>query len=121
VPESYPALDRMNARIAACGGMDAVPEADDVLNAASRDLVREVADRYGEAWLGRFGGTNRDSALVRWDGVPVRNFEFDFVLPAFDGDLEDDVLDYRRAPDARRLIRLIDAVAARGGHLLVWS
>lgn len=105
-------------------------EADSELNDASRRVVQEVHDTYGEAWLGNINlyiETRGKPVIWKWDGSTVCNFSCAFVLRAYDAELERLILERDYAPytggreDYKRIEQITSRIAEIGGELLVWS
>ena len=83
--------------IAASGGVLALRESDDVYNDLNRKLIAAFAEVYSSARLGRvnFYGKQRqrfingaESLYKPYTGQKICNFEFDFIVPSCDTELE---------------------------------
>lgn len=111
-------------------GDGCLPEADDEINDASRNVVQAFQDEHGEAWLGLINVYSSDKGkpvLWKWDGSLVLNFSAGFVVPKYDADLERLIHD-RHSPgeySAKKNRSTLEAITIRieelGGVLLLWT
>jgi len=74
-----------------------LPESDNEINNASRNVVKAMHKDHGECWLGKINlyGDDKDKpekALWKYDGGTVYNFSSSFVVPCFDQELVDLIL-----------------------------
>ena len=105
------------------------PEGYSPLNAASRNLVAAYVKEYGQAHVGLINRSNKRQPWMWeiWTPSEVDNFGADFVLPARDDQLKE-MLQARYdaeytgvAADAIMVDRILQRIAAVGGHCLHWS
>jgi hypothetical protein len=114
---------------------DGRPEANAALNDAARAVVAATAVDYGHAWVGHVNPRQEVVGMlgsvvigiVAWNREPVHNFGADFVLPAFDVELQSMIeARHRRrytsaADDAVLVAQIYARVVEVGGCVLVWS
>ena len=104
-------------------GYASLPECYQPVNDASREVVSAMQETYGEAWLGLVNPIKDRDLLVKWDGELVCNFQADFVLPKYDGELcaliTSRVLEFPKTLEQIKIIN--NRIRALNGEVLVWT
>jgi hypothetical protein len=107
--------------------MNDIGEGDCFLNDMSRKIIQAYKDEAGQAWLGRINLYGKTYRLTEFIGQMVYNFEYCYVLPIHDDQIEQMVQDREKAEytgtkeDAERLTRIFERIEELGGTLLHWS
>jgi hypothetical protein len=129
IKEAISRLDREFVR-ATYEGEGNIPEADDGVNNASRNLITAFAHDYGTCWLGHTNIHPRHHAVM-WEHNEashfVYNFGADFVVPAYDQVLYDLIMERKNAAytgvhdDIPRLAAIHNRIYELGGQNLLWG
>ena len=103
-----------------------LPECDELLNEASRDVVLAMQDTHNQAWLGLINSPPGKPVLVKYDFQPVRNFQADFVIPKYDAVLVTLITNRlagytNTSQDVTHVKAIHTHIRDLGGEILVWT
>ncbi len=99
-------------------------EADRIQNALARLIIRKVRNAgNGKCYLGRYSRNKWDPyGLQEYRHGMVYNFQYDFVIPEFDPQIQDWLLEYQHHSDQFTLVEKIgERVMELNGAILFWS
>jgi hypothetical protein len=105
-------------------------EFDMSINDISRDTIEAMHYEKGACWLGKINLYNKNEKpfkLVKWTpGTIAFNFQYDFILPVHDTEIENMINDRDQTPFNTRIIydkgnAIIERVRKLGGVLLTWA
>ena len=99
-------------------------EADRVENALARAVIRKVRQAgYGKCYLGRYSRNENDPyGLQEYRHGMIYNFQYDFVIPTFDPQIQEWLLEYQHHHEPFTLIEKIeDRVQDLQGFIIFWS
>lgn len=104
-------------------------EYDKSINDTSRETIEAMHHENGECWLGKINLYDEDPKpfkLIQWKGEKVYNFEYAFILPKQDTEIETMINDRANAPynaieDIKRINKIMARVGELNGILLYWS
>ena len=105
-------------------------EDDTTINGISRDIIRTMSQVYGKIYLAkinRYGDEKKNPVLVPYHGQRIYNSEYDVVVPKYDQDLIDLLLERERAEytgtkaDYVRVMAIMDRINALAGVNLFWA
>ncbi len=115
-----------------------LPECDEILNQASREVVRAMHETHGEAWLGLINSPVNKPVLEKYTGE-ILNFQADFVIPKYDGVLVTLIQNrlsvarraqafslaflsgYTNSQDSIQVQAIQTHIRDLGGEILVWT
>lgn len=107
---------RQNERIAEFGGLAFLPEADDVSNDLSVEMVRAYAMHHGTAYLVKINDGEPVTAYK--EGMPLPNFVCDYVTHKADPLLALMIRDYRKT--GKGLPEITNRIIRTGGAVIIW-
>ena len=99
-------------------------EADRIQNALARAVIRKVRNAgNGKCYLGRYSRNEWDPyGLQEYRHGMVYNFQYDFVIPEFDPQIQEWLLEYQHHHEPFTLIEKIgDQVLEMNGFIIFWS
>ena len=124
---------KLNGYIGASGGPLALREADQTNNDYNRDLIRYFRMKHGQAFMGNvnYYDEKREqivkgegSIYTEYTGQQVYNFEYSFVVPCQDVELENLIRrwngDERLPKNPVDVAAITDRVTKLGGIHLIW-
>ncbi len=106
-------------------------EFEPITNKYSRSIIRAFRHEHGSAWLGNVNlyGDNRgkrDAILTEYTRGMVYNFQYSFIIPEYNQELEQLILDRDNAPytgtkaDCVRIDTIFAKIEALNGKHLHW-
>jgi hypothetical protein len=109
-----------------------LPEADNEINDASRNVIKAMQNEHGEAWLGNINlheyHKGEDEPVIwKWHGGLIRNFAVSFVVPKYDTELEKLIIDRADAEykgtseDYGCVNTIMNKIESLGGIHLSWT
>ena len=124
-------LLKKNEYIAGIGGYLELLESDGNNNELNREIIKEYAKEHAACYLGKinFFGTESEalingerSCYEKYVGKEVLNFEYSFIIPSKDPELEEMIIKWN---SGNVCVGLIDSIMERidylGGYYFVWS
>ena len=99
-------------------------EADRIQNALARAVIRKVREAgHGKCYLGRYNRNEWDPyGLQEYRHGMVYNFQYDFVIPTFDPQIQEWLLEYQHHHEPFTLIEKIgNRVLEMNGYIVFWS
>jgi hypothetical protein len=105
-------------------------EGDWILNKIQRAKIRAMRREYGHAWLGRiniYKDWNQDHYQKRYSRGMVYNFQYDYLLPGYNKEIENLVRAYNDISSLinssilfTKIEEILEKISARGGQILTW-
>jgi len=105
-------------------------EFDMEINDISRAKIQAASEVWPEVWLGKVNLYNKDKGkpiLKQWGGELVYNFEYTFLIPAYDKELETLIYDRDNADytgtkdDIVRIDAIFNRIEGLNGIILSWA